>query len=79
MGLIPVVLHKVGGLKWLTIPWAVVALLGTATVFTGGFKNAQTYNRASEGQRTWSDILSMSRYWGVISLDFLNNSEKIKN
>lgn len=78
LGLIPVVLHEVCGLKWLTIPWPVVALLGTATAFTVGFKNAQTYNRAAEGQRIWTDILSLSRFWGIISLDFLNDAGRSK-
>ncbi|SDD43002.1 putative membrane protein [Dyadobacter soli] len=77
-GLFAVVIHEVWGLKWLNVPWPVVALLGTATAFTVGFKNAQTYNRASEGGRLWTDILSLSRFWGVMSLDFLNNPAKSK-
>ncbi|ACT96634.1 bestrophin family protein [Dyadobacter fermentans] len=76
LGLFPVVLHEVFELKWLNVPWPVVALLGTATAFTVGFKNAQTYNRASEGQRIWTDILSLSRYWGLASIDFLNDDSK---
>ncbi|HWV33458.1 MAG TPA: bestrophin family ion channel [Dyadobacter sp.] len=76
LGLFPVVLHEVFELKWLNVPWPVVALLGTATAFTVGFKNAQTYNRASEGQRIWTDIVSMSRFWGIISNDFLNDRSK---
>jgi putative membrane protein len=72
-GLFSVVIHETWGLKWLNVPWPVVALLGTATAFTVGFKNAQTYNRASEGQRLWTDILGLSRFWGTICIDFLNN------
>jgi putative membrane protein len=78
LGLLPVLLYEVFGLKWLTVPWPVVALLGTATAFTVGFKNTQTYNRAAEGQRVWTDLLSLSRYWGIISLDFFNNPQKSK-
>ena len=74
LGLFPVVIHEIWGLKWLNVPWPVVALLGTATAFTVGFKNAQTYSRAAEGQRLWTDILGQSRFWGTISIDFLNNS-----
>ena len=81
LGLIPVTLYEVFGLKWLTVPWPVVALLGTATAFTVGFKNTQTYNRAAEGQKIWTDILCLSRYWGVICRDFFadaqNNRELI--
>lgn len=78
LGLFPVALHEVWGLKWLNIPWPVIGLLGTATAFTVGFKNAQTYNRSAEGQRIWTDILSASRFWGMISIDFLNNPVKSK-
>lgn len=77
-GLFAVVIHEIWGLKWLNVPWPVVALLGTATAFTVGFKNAQTYNRASEGQRLWTDILALSRFWGTICIDFLNNPGQSK-
>lgn len=73
-GLFAVVIHEIWGLKWLNVPWPVVALLGTATAFTVGFKNTQTYNRAAEGQRIWTDILGLSRFWGTISIDFLNDA-----
>ncbi|MBO9616903.1 MAG: multidrug transporter [Dyadobacter sp.] len=78
LGLFPVVIHEVWGLKWLNVPWPVVGLLGTATAFTVGFKNAQTYSRATEGARLWTDILSLSRFWGTISIDFLNNPGQSK-
>jgi hypothetical protein len=41
IGLVTVELYKSYGLKWLSIPWAIVGLLGTATAFTVGFKNTQ--------------------------------------
>ncbi|GAB4043168.1 bestrophin family protein [Spirosoma jeollabukense] len=78
LGLLPVIFYEVFGLRWLTVPWPVVALLGTATAFTVGFKNTQTYNRAAEGQKIWTDILSLSRYWAVISLDFFTEAQKSK-
>ncbi|WP_441319126.1 hypothetical protein [Hymenobacter volaticus] len=64
LGALPVVLYQVAGLRWLTIPWAIVALLGTATAFIVGFKNTQTYHRTSEGQQIWTAIIGLSRYWG---------------
>jgi putative membrane protein len=45
LGVVPVVAYQIGSMKWLGIPWTVVALLGTATAFIVGFKNLQTYNR----------------------------------
>jgi ion channel-forming bestrophin family protein len=72
----PVVAYQLGNLKWLGIPWTVVAMLGTATAFIVGFKNLQTYNRAWEARQVWGDIVSSSRAWGTMCRDFLNNPEK---
>ncbi|SDC99756.1 putative membrane protein [Cupriavidus sp. YR651] len=69
-GALPIVLYQFLGLKWLSIPLSVVVLLGTATSFIVGFKNVQTYNRASEAQQVWTAILTGSRFLGVISRDF---------
>ena len=78
IGIIPVVLYQMLGLKWLAIPWTVVALLGTATAFLIGFKNTQTYNRTWEARQIWGAILNSSRTWGTMSRDFLNNPAKTK-
>lgn len=76
LSVVPVVLYQVAGLTWLSIPWTVVALLGTATAFIVGFKNTQTYNRTWEARQIWGEILNASRYWGIMSRDFLSNPEK---
>ncbi|MBC8109906.1 MAG: multidrug transporter [Verrucomicrobia bacterium] len=78
VGIIPTVLYQVVGLKWIALPWTVVALLGTATAFLIGFKNTQTYNRTWEARQIWGAILNNSRAWGIMSRDFLNNPEKSK-
>ncbi|MTH18189.1 bestrophin family ion channel [Flavobacterium sp. LC2016-01] len=78
MSIIPTVLYEFFELKWLGISWTVVALLGTATAFIVGFKNTQTYNRTLEGQQVWTQILSTSRSWGIMSRDFLANPETTK-
>lgn len=78
MSVIPVFLYQIFDLKWIGISWTVVALLGTATAFIVGFKNTQTYNRTLEAQQTWTSILNISRSWGIMSRDFLNNPEKTK-
>jgi len=75
---IPVILYQIVGLTWLAIPWAVVALLGTATAFTVGFKNTQTYNRSWEARQIWGSILNTSRMWGVMCRDFFNDTETTK-
>jgi len=78
LGIIPVVLYQLIGLKWLAVPWTVVALLGTATAFIVGFKNTQTYNRTLEAQQIWTNILSGSRVWGTMMRDFLNDPAETK-
>jgi putative membrane protein len=78
LGVVPVVCYDLAGLKWLGIPWTVVALLGTATAFIVGFKNSQTYARIWEARQVWGDILSGSRAWGIMSRDYLKNPEKSK-
>lgn len=78
IGIIPVILYQITGLKWLAIPWTVVALLGTATAFLVGFKNTQTYNRTWEARQIWGAILNSSRAFGTMSRDFLSNSAKTK-
>ncbi|ABG57983.1 bestrophin family protein [Cytophaga hutchinsonii] len=78
IGIMPVVLYQIFNLKFIAIPWTVVALLGTATAFIVGFKNTQTYNRTWEARQIWGAILNSSRSWGTISRDFLDNPEKSK-
>ncbi|WP_137921497.1 bestrophin family ion channel [Hydrogenophaga sp. 2FB] len=62
---IPATLYQVFGLTWIAAPWSVAVLLGTATSFIVGFKNAQTYQRTVEAQQVWSSIVGASRYWGL--------------
>jgi putative membrane protein len=75
---IPVVLYQYFELKFIAIPWTVVALLGTATAFIVGFKNTQTYNRTWEARQIWGAILNSSRAFGTMSRDFPSNPAKTK-
>ncbi|WP_447917526.1 bestrophin family protein [Achromobacter aegrifaciens] len=76
LGLAPVLLYQVAGLQWLTLPLSVVSLLGTATTFVVGFKNVQTYTRTVEAQKIWMSIVSASRYWGVITHNYVGDAER---
>ncbi|MGF6928835.1 putative membrane protein [Chitinophaga sp. W2I13] len=78
LSIVPVVLYETCGLEWISIPWTVVALLGTATAFTVGFKNTQTYNRTNEAQQVWTSIVSFSRSWGLFSRDFFSSPATTK-
>src|SRR5688572_3357831 len=78
LGVVPVVAYEIGDLRWLGIPWMVVAMLGTATAFIVGFTDLQTYNRTWEARKIWADMISGSRAWGTMSRDFFSNPEKSK-
>jgi putative membrane protein len=68
-------LYQLAGWHWLSLPWTVLALLGTAASFIVGFKNSQSYGRTVEAQQIWSSITAASRYWGLICRDFPVNTE----
>jgi putative membrane protein len=78
LGVVPAAAYQTGNMKWLAIPWTVVALLGTATAFIVGFKNLQTYNRTWEARHIWGDIISSSRAWGMISRDSFDKADTSK-
>lgn len=76
LGTIPPVLYQVFDCKWLSIPWAAVAFLGTATAFIVGFKNVQTYNRTWEARKIWGAAMSASRAWAIMCRDFIDDSHR---
>ena len=78
VGTISTALYQLLDLKWLAIPWTVVALLGTATAFIVGFKNQQTYNRTWEARQIWGGAMGASRSWAIMCRDFMNNSDRSK-
>lgn len=78
LGTVPVILYHVFGLKWLTVPWTVVSLLGTATAFIVGFKNTQTYNRTWDAHGVWTNITNSSRAWGFMCRDYLHDADKTR-
>lgn len=75
ISIIPVVLFQVFDQKWIALPWAIVAMVGTAAAFIVGFRNSQTYNRTWEARQIWGSILNLSRSWGTMSRDFIHNPD----
>lgn len=75
LGVVPVCLYELAQWRWLTVPWTVVALIGTATAFIVSFKNTQTYGRTVEAQQVWGGILNVSRAWGLMSRDYLKDEQ----
>ena len=78
LSVVPVALYQLFHFKWLALPWGVIAFLGTAASIIVGFRNTQTYNRTGEAQQIWTSIASSSRYWGLISREFLVDRDKAK-
>ena len=55
LAIVPVAVYQLLGQKWIALPWSLAVLLGTATSFIVGFKNAQTYSRTVEAQHAVRD------------------------
>lgn len=75
-GTVPTILYQVFDVRWISVPWSVVALLGTATAFIVGFKNVQTYNRTWEARQIWGAAMSASRSWAMMCREFIEDSRK---
>ncbi|PZF71898.1 bestrophin family protein [Taibaiella soli] len=75
---IPTVLYQVFDIKWLSVPWTVVGLLGTATAFVVGFKNQQTYNRTWEARQIWGAAMSTSRGFAMMCRDFISDPARTR-
>jgi putative membrane protein len=76
LGAIPTILYQAFDLKWISVPWPVVALLGTATAFIVGFKNLQTYNRTWEARQIWGAAISDSCSWALMCRDFIPDTDR---
>lgn len=79
VGTVPTVLYQAFDMKWLSIPWPVIALLGTATAFIVGFKNVQTYNRTWEARQIWGGAMSASRSWAMMCRDFIGDADRARD
>ncbi|WP_223033696.1 bestrophin family protein [Hanstruepera marina] len=73
LGIIPVFLFEVVGLKWLHVPWLPLGVLGTAVAFITGFKNNAAYDRLWEARKIWGGIVNTSRSWTIMVKDFITN------
>ena len=78
LGLIPVVLFDIVGLKWLHVPWLPLGALATAVAFIVGFKNNASYDRLWEARKIWGGIVNASRSWTIMVKDFITNDHTKK-
>ncbi len=74
-------LYEVLGIKWLQVPLAPVALIGTAVAFMVGFQNNAAYDRIWEARKIWGGIVNTSRSFIMTVKDsfYMHRSEATKD
>lgn len=78
IALVPVSFYTLFELKFLTLPWLPIALVGTALAFIVGFKNNVSYDRLWEARKIWGGIVNTSRSWGMLVNDLLDEHNDIQ-
>ena len=73
IALMSTILYEVFDCKWLQIPWAPIALIGTAVAFVIGFQNNAAYERIWEARKIWGGIVNDSRTWGMMINTLISN------
>ncbi len=68
-----VALYHFLDLHWLKIPWAPLALIGTAVAFIIGFQNNAAYGRIWEARKIWGGVVNTSRTFGMFVQDMVTN------
>jgi putative membrane protein len=71
VAVVPTLLSAGLGWRWLEVPWVPIAMLGTASAFTVGFRNNATYARTWEARQIWGGIVNASRAWALMARDLV--------
>lgn len=71
VAVVPTLLSVGLGWRWFEVPWVPVAMLGTASAFTVGFRNNATYARTWEARQIWGGIVNASRSWALMVRDLI--------
>lgn len=74
--MIPAILHIYFDLAFLTIPWALVAVVGTAVAFLISFQNNSAYNRVWEARKIWGGIVNTTRTMTLFVRDMVESDEE---
>lgn len=69
---VAVAAYSLPPLAGFSIPWSIVAVLGTSVALVAGFKNGQVLQRSSEALQTFAQIAAISRLLATLSCDFLD-------
>lgn len=74
------VLYEILNIRWLQVPLAPVALIGTAVAFMVGFQNNAAYDRIWEARKIWGGIVNTSRSFIITLKDsfYMHRSEATK-
>ena len=74
-------LYEVLDIKWLQVPLAPVALIGTAVAFMVGFQNNAAYDRIWEARKIWGGIVNTSRSFIITLKDsfYMHRNEASKD
>lgn len=74
-------LYEILDIKWLQVPLAPVALIGTAVAFMVGFQNNAAYDRIWEARKIWGGIVNVSRSFIITVKDsfYLHQKDKSKD
>ena len=74
-------LYELLDIKWLQVPLAPVALIGTAVAFMVGFQNNAAYDRIWEARKIWGGIVNTSRSFIITLKDsfYMHRNEASKD
>ena len=75
------ILYELIDIKWLQVPLAPVALVGTAVAFMLGFQNNAAYDRSWEARKIWGGIVNTSRSLIITVRDsfYMHRTEAFKD
>lgn len=72
VSLVAVAAYSLPPLAGFSIPWTIVAVLGTSVALVAGFKNGQVLQRSSDALQAFAQIAAISRLLASLSCDFLD-------
>lgn len=65
-------LYQFTNVRFFSVPWLPLSVIGTAVAFYVGFKNNQAYDRLWEARKIWGGIVNSSRNWGTTVKHFIS-------
>ena len=66
-------LYRLLDLSFLHLPWAFIAVVGTAVAFIISFQNNAAYGRIWEARKIWGGIVNTSRTWAMKVKDMVGD------